>query len=42
MTTSQILAKFYNVEIEQECKIGNIIYKHLPNQNWFILNDGFG
>jgi hypothetical protein len=36
MTTVQILATVYNPEIEQECKLGAIVYRHYPNGEWFI------
>ena len=40
MTTMQILEREFKFEIEQEVKIGQIVYKHLENSNeWFILDE---
>ena len=39
MTTVQLLATFYNPEIEQEVKLGQIVYKHYPNKEWFIFDE---
>lgn len=40
MTTIQILEREFKFEIEQEVKIGQIVYKHLENSNdWYILDE---
>lgn len=40
MTTMQILEREFKFEIEQEVKIGQIVYKHhAESKDWFILNE---
>lgn len=36
MSTRQILDLHYNAEVEQELKLGGIIYKHFIHGDWFI------
>jgi hypothetical protein len=39
MTIWQILGKYYNPEHTQIIVIGKILYKHLPNGDWFISGE---
>lgn len=36
---SQILAKFYNPNIEQELVMNGIMYKHEINGEWFVVEE---
>ena len=37
MAAKAILDKLYNPECEQEVKLGETLYKHYINGNWFIV-----
>lgn len=40
MTTMQILEREFKLDVAQEVKIGQIVYKHLENSNdWFIFDE---